>query len=178
MTAPELELEEFYRAHCPRLRAQLRRQFPRHADAVDDALQHACLKALQAPEPVRDLLRYVARIATNHLIDGTRYDRRFAPDDGTLMDRVPSSAIDRGAVLEDEYERARRCTEEALRAVGDPARALILMKHVEGRNYDEIAASLGLSKGSVGTMLLRARRRVRELAHRCLGVGESEATAS
>ena len=49
----------------------------------------------------------------------------------------------------------------ALATLGDRDREALLLK-AEGFNYEEIAATLGLSKGAVGTTLARARRRLVE----------------
>lgn len=167
-----MNFETFYSAAMPRLRGQLRRQFPRKADLVEDALQHACLKAVQSTRPIDDLTRFVVRVATNYIIDGVRGDRRFAPntedfDPAELP--APASSYEE----EEERERTRKCAELALTQVGEPSRSLVLMKHVEGHDYQHIARALGLSPGSVGTTLLRARRRVRQLAMDCLGKPEA-----
>ncbi len=42
-------------------------------------------------------------------------------------------------------------------------RALLWLAYVEGENHQEIAASLGLGRGSIKVLLFRAKRRLREL---------------
>jgi RNA polymerase sigma factor (sigma-70 family) len=49
----------------------------------------------------------------------------------------------------------------ALAALNERDREALLLK-AEGFSYDEIAATLGLAKGAVGTTLARARRRLVE----------------
>jgi RNA polymerase sigma-70 factor (ECF subfamily) len=49
----------------------------------------------------------------------------------------------------------------ALATLKERDREALLLK-AEGFNYDEIAATLGLAKGAVGTTLARARRRLVE----------------
>ena len=41
--------------------------------------------------------------------------------------------------------------------------------HLDGRSYDELARELGIPKNTVGTRLLRARKRLRELLTETLG---------
>ena len=64
---------------------------------------------------------------------------------------------------DDELDTAeqRIMVRAALDALTETDRSVLLMK-AEGLSYDEIAAALGLSKGSIGTTLARARRRLVE----------------
>jgi len=50
----------------------------------------------------------------------------------------------------------------ALQILDDEARSLLVLKHVEGFTYDEIAAALGIPAGTVMSRLYRARRQMRE----------------
>jgi RNA polymerase sigma-70 factor (ECF subfamily) len=69
-----------------------------------------------------------------------------------------------------ETQERRQQVREALDTLAEQDRAALLLK-AEGLNYDEIAAALGLAKGSIGTTLARARRRLVE-AYREQGHGE------
>jgi len=60
-----------------------------------------------------------------------------------------------------EREGERALARRALEMLGARDRDALLMRE-EGLNYDEIAAALDLSAGSVGTTLSRARRRLME----------------
>jgi RNA polymerase sigma-70 factor (ECF subfamily) len=55
----------------------------------------------------------------------------------------------------DNVARVRR----ALDTLADRDREALLLK-AEGFNYEEIAATLGLAKGAIGTTLFRARQRL------------------
>ena len=55
----------------------------------------------------------------------------------------------------------------ALAALTERDREALLLK-AEGFNYEEIAATLGMSRGAIGTTLARARRRLLE-AYRTQG---------
>jgi RNA polymerase sigma-70 factor (ECF subfamily) len=56
---------------------------------------------------------------------------------------------------EDKVAQVRR----ALDTLADRDREALLLK-AEGFNYEEIAATLGLAKGAIGTTLFRARQRL------------------
>ena len=75
-----------------------------------------------------------------------------------------------------EFERreATAMVQAALTMLGDRDREALLLK-AEGFSYDEIAATLGLAKGAVGTTLARARRRLVE-AYRAAGRGRDVAS--
>jgi RNA polymerase sigma factor (sigma-70 family) len=62
----------------------------------------------------------------------------------------------------------------ALATLSERDREALLLK-AEGFNYDEIADTLGLSKGAVGTTLARARRRLVE-AYRSDARGKNAAS--
>ncbi len=53
--------------------------------------------------------------------------------------------------------------EQAVARLPDDFRVVYAMHSLEGRSYAEIAYALNVPKGTVGTRLMRARRRLREL---------------
>ncbi|MES1259607.1 MAG: sigma-70 family RNA polymerase sigma factor, partial [Gemmatimonadota bacterium] len=62
---------------------------------------------------------------------------------------------------DDEFDRSERIAgvRAALDLLTDRDREALLLK-AEGFSYDEIAATLGLARGAVGTTLARARQRL------------------
>jgi len=64
---------------------------------------------------------------------------------------------------------------QALDSLAEKDRLALLMRE-EGLNYEEIAAALELSVGSVGTTLARARRRLAE-TYESLQAGEERRAA-
>jgi RNA polymerase sigma-70 factor (ECF subfamily) len=52
---------------------------------------------------------------------------------------------------------------EALEKIPDEFRTVYRMHSLEGRSYQEIAETLGIPKATVGTRLIRARRRLKEI---------------
>ena len=57
--------------------------------------------------------------------------------------------------------RDRDLVRRAMAPLGEDDRTLLVLKHVEGYTYDEIAASLGIPSGTVMSRLYRARQRLR-----------------
>jgi RNA polymerase sigma-70 factor (ECF subfamily) len=53
--------------------------------------------------------------------------------------------------------------ESAISQLRPEYRSCILLRHVEGRSYEEIAATLDLPLGTVKTFIHRARHQLREL---------------
>ena len=76
----------------------------------------------------------------------------------------------------EEFDRNERsaAVRSALATLNERDREALLLK-AEGFNYEEIAATLGLSKGAVGTTLARARRRLVE-AYRVGELGKNVAS--
>jgi RNA polymerase sigma-70 factor (ECF subfamily) len=74
--------------------------------------------------------------------------------------------------LERKEDSAR--VRAALATLNDRDREALLLK-AEGFDYEEIAATLGLAKGAIGTTLARARRRLVE-AYRAQERGKNVAS--
>jgi RNA polymerase sigma-70 factor (ECF subfamily) len=139
-----------------------------HPD-VDDCTHEALRRAiegrdrLRAGEPLRPWLTGIARhVALDALRAQNRQRQRtLAPleDDGPgplerIRDDAPS-AFDRLATAE-KRERVAR----ALDALPDGQRRALTMFHIEGMQYREIAARLGVPLGTVATWVMRARASV------------------
>ena len=93
------------------------------------------------------------------------------PDEGTIhawLDGALPAA--EAAALERAQEAAM--ARKAVDALAERDRLALLMRE-EGLDYNEIAEALGLSAGSVGTTLSRARRRLVE-AYEALQRGQDE----
>jgi RNA polymerase sigma-70 factor (ECF subfamily) len=131
------------------------------------------LKALEAPP--ENPKPWLFAVALNLARDEGRRNVRQARH----LELLKGESADAAAPAPDadiEQDEQRKLVHSALDQLAEQDRAALLMK-AEGLNYDEIAAALGLAKGSIGTTLARARRRLVEAYHETdRGKGASDGT--
>ena len=143
--------------------------------ASEDLAQETFIKVLNALDSYRPEFRFsswIFKIANNAAIDHLR--RREvdtlsldgAPDARTA-DEIEATALqatDRGpsplAAL--ESRELGSAIERAITRLRPEYRACIMLRHVEGRSYEEIAATLDLPLGTVKTYIHRARHQLRD----------------
>ncbi len=151
----------------------------RNREQAEDLSQETFVKALNAIESYRPEFKFsswIFKIANNVAIDHLR--RRELDTlslDGSphalTPEAVQASALQLGDRQETALEEleARELGGEIERAIGllrPEYRACILLRHVEGRAYEEIATILDLPLGTVKTYIHRARGELRQaLAH-------------
>jgi RNA polymerase sigma factor (sigma-70 family) len=145
--------------------ARYRRSLVRYCARVvgegdaEEAVQEALLKAhaaLAAGDPVRRLAPWLHVVAHNTALSylRARSSRPQASDsDYELCATVDSST---------EYRQELGEVLDAVRSLPVRQRDAIIMRELEGRSYDEIAAHLGSSHGAVRQLLHRARSSLRE----------------
>jgi len=145
----------FVQYHASLVRMLFRRTGDR--DRAEDLAQEVFARAAVAPP--RNPRPWLFAVALNLVREdgrkAVRQGRRLElyRADGQQHAEAPDSEFDR----EDNVARVRR----ALDTLAERDREALLLK-AEGFNYDEIAATLGLAKGAIGTTLSRARRRLVE----------------
>lgn len=155
----ERELERLFREyHRPLVRYLTRRLGDR--DWADEVAQETFVRALRQDRLTSERA-WLFAVATNLVRDAARKDERRRRH----LQLLASEEREREQEMP-EPESADRAHEAALarRAVESLAERdrLALLMREEGLNYEEIAEALGLSVGSVGTTLSRARRRLAE----------------
>ncbi|MDH3459099.1 MAG: sigma-70 family RNA polymerase sigma factor [Gemmatimonadota bacterium] len=147
----------------------------RDRELSEDLTQETFVKVLNALDRYRPEFKFsswIFKIANNAAIDQLR--RRELDTlsldggpDATTPDRIGATSLQVGDVAEsplDELE-ARELGSAIERAIGHlrpEYRACIIMRHVEGRAYDEISDILDLPLGTVKTYIHRARAELRE----------------
>ena len=147
----------FHLYHTPLVRYLTRRLGDR--DWAEEVAQETFLRALRQDQLTSER-SWLFAVATNLVRDEARKDERRRRHLQLLADEQ------RDAVVEPVVADAERAHEQALArravdALAEKDRLALLMKE-EGLNYTEIAEALGLSVGSIGTTLSRARRRLAE----------------
>ena len=147
----------------------------RDSTAAEDLAQDAFIKVLNHIDKYRPEFKFSSwlfKIANNIAIDHLR--KRTV--DTISMDGSPNavSATEVEATsfeLADEGENALdeltarelgSAIEQAIGKLRPEYRNCIMLRHVEGRSYEEIAATLDLPLGTVKTCIHRARHQLRE----------------
>ncbi|MBK6307943.1 MAG: sigma-70 family RNA polymerase sigma factor [Gemmatimonadetes bacterium] len=156
------ELERLFKLyHTPLVRYLTRRLGDR--DWAEEVAQETFLRALRQ-DALTSERSWLFAVATNLVRDEARKDDRRRRHLQLL------AAEERERVVESEdvtQERAQERAQEqamarrAIDALAERDRLALLMRE-EGLDYNEIAEALGLSVGSIGTTLARARRRLAE----------------
>jgi RNA polymerase sigma-70 factor (ECF subfamily) len=92
-------------------------------------------------------------------IDGSPHAATAAEVEATSID---VAARQETALEEMEARELGSAIERAIKALRPEYRACIMLRHVEGRSYEEIAATLDLPLGTVKTYIHRARHQLRD----------------
>ncbi len=159
-------LDELTRAHGHYLRSLAARLCRSQLDP-DDLVQDVLEKTLRHPVPDGANARaWLARVLHNLFIDKLR--RLHARREDLSDDPIEAPRADDPAWWEQLDEAAVRAQ---LAFLPDDQRATFEMFALQGRSYDEIAATLGIAKATVGTRILRARQRLRALLTKERGDG-------
>ena len=130
------------------------------SDLVQDALERA-LREWDRFTPGTNARAWVTAILSRLFIDGWRRRRRrpalVALDDMDLAGPPPDVAADPAPwdnVSDADLDRA-------VAALPDPLRDVFRLNVVDHLSYGDISATLGIPVNTVGTRLMRARRRLR-----------------
>ena len=148
----------------------------RDRELSEDLAQETFVKVLNALDSYRPEFKFsswIFKIANNAAIDHLRRRQldtlslEGSPQ-ATSPDRVEATALqlaDRGETPLDELE-ARELGSAIERAIGrlrPEYRSCIILRHIEGRPYEEIAEILDLPLGTVKTYIHRARSELRDV---------------
>jgi len=145
----------------------------RHQDDALDVVQDAFVKAhkyLDKFEGNSSFYTWLYRIVMNLAIDHLRKHRRVKPvelDETKLSDEQPDEALlprilggNPGRALMDKEIRNR--IDAALDELSENHRAVLVMRELEGLSYEEMAQTMGCSKGTIMSRLFHARRNMQK----------------
>lgn len=156
------------REHDALLRGLARRLCGGNSADADDLVHDTYERALRAWGRYVDggnLRSWLCAILHNLFIDRCRKDKRTPRREHLEhleVAEVEPTPPPRWAQLSGE------AVTEALGELGPDFRRVYEL-HAQGRSYDEIAAELNIARATVGTRLVRARRRLKEALLRELG---------
>lgn len=146
----------------------------RDRELAEDLAQDTFIKVLNHIDRYRPefkLSSWLFKIANNVAIDHLR--RRTLATvsiDGSPHAQSPDAieatsidvAVDQESALDElEAREMGKAIEQAIASLRPEYRSCIMLRHVEGRSYEEIAATLDLPLGTVKTYIHRARHELR-----------------
>jgi RNA polymerase sigma-70 factor, ECF subfamily len=129
---------------------------------AEDAAQETFIQAwlrMQSYRPQASLRNWLYRIAINTAIDMLRKEKRILPstvEDLNLTDAEPGPEA-----LVASSERAE-IVQEAILALPDASRAVLVLREYEGLSYQEISEALDIPVGTVMSRLNYGRKLLRE----------------
>ncbi len=147
----------------------------RDREQAEDLAQDAFIKVLNHIDKYRPefkLSSWLFKIANNVAIDFLRKrELDTVSIDGSrwadTADEVEATSLELASggespLEEMEAKELGKAIEVAIQRLRPEYRACIMLRHVEGRSYEEIAATLDLPLGTVKTYIHRARHQLRE----------------
>lgn len=151
----------------------------RDRELAEDLTQDTFIKILNAIgryDPKYKFSSWIFKIANNATIDHLRKKELVTLSlDGspqaTTQERIEATGLQIGGIGESPLEEleARELGSQIERAIAmlrPEYRSCIILRHVEGRPYEEIAEILDLPLGTVKTYIHRARRELKDaLSH-------------
>ena len=150
-------------------------RFTENTEEARDLTQETFMRAFQSIEHFRgdaDLRTWLYRIAINQARNRWRWWRRRRRDSTVSLDSNDERGnkplkgtlpADRGNTPEQEtlaHER-ERVLRAALLTLGGAYREAVILRDIEGLSYEEVAATLQISMGTVKSRLARGRSELR-----------------
>ena len=139
---------------------------------AEDALQEAYLQAYRSLASFRgeaQVSTWLARIVANEALQRLRKQTRRAdivpllqPADGTQLEQVMDSDIDKAPEMTAARHQMRRLLESQIDALPEAYRTVFMLRAVEELSVEETAAVLDIPAATVRTRLFRARSMLRE----------------
>ncbi|MBL8984594.1 MAG: sigma-70 family RNA polymerase sigma factor [Gemmatimonadetes bacterium] len=147
----------------------------RDRETAEDLAQDSFIKVLNHIDRYRPefklsswLFKIANNVAIDHLrrrqietisMDGSPHASTAAEIEAT---QIEIAAQQETALEEMEAKEIGSAIERAIASLRPEYRSCIMLRHVEGRSYEEIAATLDLPLGTVKTYIHRARHQLRE----------------
>jgi RNA polymerase sigma-70 factor, ECF subfamily len=156
---------ELYRRYAPAIFRFCRRLLPTREDA-EDATTEIFMKVRQkfgTYDSARPFAAWLYKVAGNHCWDTLRR-RRIRQDLETGdLDTLPLEHPDPSQLERLQIEHTSKEVRAGLAKLPDRARMALVLRYNADMSYDEIADTLGVRRGFVGVLLLRARHQLREV---------------
>lgn len=132
--------------------------------AADDVTQEAFLAAWRALPAFRGTCLFstwLYRLATNAAIDWLRREKRHrGADDVTELELPDGAPSPQEQAEQTETQEAVRC---ALTQLSPEHRQVLVLRYMQELDYNEIAAALDISEGTVKSRINRAKAHLKEI---------------
>lgn len=162
MTSPPNDIGDQLIAFLPNMR-RFALSLSRAPDIADDLVQQACERALANAasfEPGTRFDAWIFRIIRNLWIDRTRRQKTAGPSED-VYERQDLVGEDGQQVV--DARQALTSVKEALDAMPEEQRAIVMLVCVDDLSYRDAAEVLGVPIGTVMSRLARARKRLAEM---------------
>ena len=136
----------------------LARYLLRDASEAEDATQEAFASLWRHRESVEpDKVKpWLMKVLRNECFDRLR--RRRPQDELEDTHRLEEA----GPMVQTEQGELSRWLAQAITALGEPYRSLVILRDVQQNSYEAVAATMNLSAAQVKVYLHRARKQLRE----------------
>ena len=156
---------ELYAAHYRQVRG-LCRQLLGTTERAEDAAQESFVRAYRAlasRDSAQPFIAWIMRIARNHCLDLLRRRSReralFGDEEVETVAAEAPGADGLGKALTSERAAA---VNAAVAKLPERYRVPLALAYFGDQDYDEIAASLGITRNHVGVLLCRAKQMLRQ----------------
>lgn len=147
-----------YDRYSPRVYAVVRR-IAGDDDLAEDYAQEAWIRAIRALPTFRGEARFstwLHRIAVNSALQAVRKDKTRRKREAPLPDVIPVPPRVGDTLM-------ARKLEEALAALPEGMRKVLILHDVEGYTHEEVGAALGVTSGTSKSQLFKARAKMRKM---------------
>jgi RNA polymerase sigma-70 factor (ECF subfamily) len=166
-----VSVESLFREHYGRIVSMLARLTGdrAHAEEIAADVFHKLSQRQEMLAEHEDLTAWIYRVATNAGLDGIRTNsRRRKREEAGGYDLHAAAPPD---ALEDILRQERRSQVRDVLQSLKPREAQLLLLRANGTSYKELARTLGVEPGSIGTMLARAEAEFERKFRGRYGVG-------
>ncbi len=101
------------------------------------------------------------RITRNLCLDNLR--RRKTSQEAMKLERIKGEAYTETPVDRLERKEEKEVVLSLIAALPEPQRSLVHLRHIEGKEYDEIASMVNMNVNAIRVSISRARKQMREV---------------
>lgn len=156
--------DALYRSHYARVFGLCRHLLRQHTQA-EDATQEVFMRAYRRfgdYDPAKRFAPWVLKIAANYCVDVVRRRAKETELFGSEAAEAAAIESDEPGVVAGLISAERETTvREAIDRLPDKYRIPLVLAYYDEARYDDIAATLGLTRNHVGVLILRGKQALR-----------------